>query len=144
MAKLSARRRHELARFEYASKRITRMSDGNLLVNHGQGWSVYGKLKAGIDPLESARAAQQRYDARSAEFHNYIKALKDAVSLEHRGQFHQAIVLMPEDADGVWSTMEDWLFNDGPDLDDCVKACRCYLALLALYPVNAPGTEVTA
>ena len=65
MAKLSARGRHELARFEYASKRVARMSDGNILVNHGSGWSQYGKLKIGVDPVESAKNAQAKYDALS-------------------------------------------------------------------------------
>jgi len=69
-------------KFEYASKRIARMSDGNILVSYGRGWSQYGKLKPGIDPVTSAREAQAKYDARPVEFHLYIKALMSACALE--------------------------------------------------------------
>jgi hypothetical protein len=127
MAKLSARGRTELARFEYASKRIARMSDGNILVSYGRGWSQYGKLKPGIDPATSAREAQAKYDARPVEFHLYIKALMNACA---------AITLMPEDADGVWSTLDDRHFGSGPDLEDCVRACRAYQSLMRMAEVT--------
>lgn len=132
MAKLSAHGRTELARFEYASKRIARMSDGWILVSYGRAWSQYGKLKAGTDPTESARQAQMKYDARPIEFHLYIRALMDACALEMRGEMHTAIALMPNDPDGVWSTMDDRHFGSGPDLEDCVKACRCYQSLMRM------------
>lgn len=131
MAKLSARGRTELARFEYASKRIARMSDGNLLVSCGRGWSQYGKLKPGIDPVASAREAQAKYNARPLEFHRYIDALMQAVPLERRGELHTAITVMPDDPDGVWSEMDDRYWGEGPDLEDVVQACRAYKALLA-------------
>ena len=141
MAKLSARGRTELARFEYASKRIARMSDGNILVSYGRGWSQYGKLKPGIDPVTSAREAQAKYDARPAEFHLYIKALMNACALELRGELHAAITLMPEDVDGVWSTLDDRHFGSGPDLEDCVRACRAYQSLMRMAGATQ---EITA
>jgi hypothetical protein len=106
------------------------MSDGNILVSYGRGWSQYGKLKSGIDPVQSAREAQAKYDARPVEFHLYIKALMGACALVDRGRLHAAITLMPNDPDGVWSTMDDNMFGRGPDLEDCVRACRAYQALM--------------
>jgi hypothetical protein len=133
MAKLSAHGRHELARFEYASKRIARMSDGVFLVDYGQGWKEYAKLKQGINPVESATVAKARYDARPAEFHAYIKALRDCVPLRYRGELHTCITMMPDDSDGVWSMMDDRIGSWGsPSFEDIQEACSAYLAVKSM------------
>ncbi len=130
MARLSAHGQ-ELDRREYPSCRVAVMSDGNIMRNYGQGWKLWKRVKPGIDVRQYAQGLRARYDARPAEFHNYMKALSDACDLEHRARLHMAIDLMPTDPDGVWSTMDDYSY--GVDLEDIVRACRARVALEAYY-----------
>lgn len=115
----------ELDRREYPSNRVAVMSDGNIMRNTGQGWKLWKKLKPGVDPADYAQRMRAQSDARPAMFHEYVKALMDAVAIELRGRLHNAVSLMPNDPDGVWSEFDLW---NGPqvDLDDCIKLCALY------------------
>lgn len=129
MAKLSAHGK-ELDRREYPSFRVAVMGDGHILRDNGQGWKLWKQIKPDVDPVGYAAKVRAQYDARPAIFHEYIKALRAAVSLEFRGRLHVLVELMPNDPDGV--TVE---FNDstrysdsGIDLDEAVELCRIYSA----------------
>lgn len=124
MAKLSAHGT-ELARRETPTARIAVMSDGQIMRNQGFGWKLWKRLKPGVNATEYARKFDVHTAAIPVEVHNYIEALRDACDLEHRCRLHQAITLMPNDPDGVWSEFDDYS-GYSLDLDDIVKACRWY------------------
>ena len=132
MAKLKA---HgiELDRREYPSSRVAVMSDGNIMRDYGQGWKLYKRLKpdATCSIQEYATNVRAKYDARPAIFHEYVKALMDAVPLTNRGRLHTAVSLMPNDPDGVWSELDSPFSGPLVDLDDCVKLCRIYSAAIS-------------
>jgi hypothetical protein len=119
----------ELHRSEYPDCRLALMSDGSLLVNRGDGWTRWKRVKAGVDPVAYAAKVRAAYDGRPAEFHSYIRALVAACDLEHRPQLNALIDQMPEDPDAVWS-----LF-DGPkyelQIEEVARCCRAWLALEA-------------
>lgn len=106
MARLNAHGT-ELARTEYSDCRVAVMSDGALMVNRGDGWMFWKRLKAGVDPVTFAAKVRAAYDARPAEFHAYIRSLVAACDLEHRAQLNALVVQMPEDPDAVWSLFDD-------------------------------------
>lgn len=124
MAKLSA---HgvELARRETPNSRIAVMSDGQIMRNYGQGWKLWKKLKPGVDAVQYAAKFKAKTEAIPREVQSYISALIDACDLEHRARLNMAIELMPNDPDGVWSEFDNYEGYE-LDLDDIVKACRCY------------------
>ena|ERR1035441_7110359 len=127
MAKLSAHGA-ELDRREYPSYRVAVMTDGQILRNHGSGWKLWKRVKPGIQPAAVARKLREKYNARPPIFHEYVKILMDSCNLEHRGQLHMLVTLMPSDPDGVCVEFNDNNQYGGPqvDLDDCVKLCRLY------------------
>ena len=130
MAKLSA---HgiELWREERMDGRKAYMADGKILRNTGSGWKLHGNWKPGVNVREAVERQKARYEAKPAEYHAYIAALKDAAPIDQRYNLHTAISLMPNDPDGVWSSLEGYCGNDY-DLDDLVKACRAYEAMEAV------------
>jgi hypothetical protein len=127
MAKLSAHG-NELDRREYPSFRLAVMADGNILRDYGQGWKLYKRLKPGVNAVEYAASSRARYEARPPLFHEYVKAIRDAVAITHRSQLHILVSLMPNDPDGVYSEFNDNNQYSGPqiDLDDAVRLCTLY------------------
>jgi hypothetical protein len=114
----------ELARFEYESGTLVVMSNGRVLRNRGDGWERYRHAKPGVAAETIAAERRARFEARRAAcptWAEYIEALCDAVALRHRSVLATAIAMMPTDADGVWSTMDD--YGMGLDLDDVVRLC---------------------
>jgi len=116
-----------LARMEFADCRIAIMSDGSVLRNQGAGWKSWKRVKAGVDPVAYAAKARAAYDARSAEFHAYIRALAAACDLEHRAQLNALVDQMPNDPDAVWSMFDDPAYD--LQIEDVVRCCRARLAL---------------
>lgn len=125
MAKLKAHG-FELDRQEYASFRLAVMSDGHIMRDYGSGWKLWKKVKPGVDVREYAQRMRARYDARHPVFHEYVKTLMQATDMKHRSFLHEAVRLMPNDPDGVWSEFNDHWYGNEVDLDDCVKLCRLY------------------
>ncbi len=129
MAKLSA---HgvELWREERLTSRKAYMADGKILINSGSGWKLHGNWKKGVNVADAVARQKSRYDAKPHEYHTYIAALKATGSIEDRWKLHTAIEMMPNDPDGVWSSLEGFSGNDF-DIEDICKACRAYESLLA-------------
>jgi hypothetical protein len=114
------------------------MSDGNILRNTGSGWKLYKKLKPGVDSAAYAARMRAQYDARDPLFHEYIKLLCDMAPLSERWKVAEAARLMPNDPDGVWSTLNDAPYGGlDVDLDDCVRLCQLRQAAEALDASNS-------
>jgi hypothetical protein len=129
----------ELGRTEYPDCRLAVMSDGSLLVNRGDGWKRWKRVKAGVDPVAFAAKMHAAYGSRAAEFHAYIRALVAACDLAHRAQLNALVDQMPEDPDAVWSLFDD----PGYDLqiEDVARCCR---ARRMLDAVRLRSTERAA
>lgn len=142
MAKLSAHG-GEIGRVEYAKFVKAYRVDGTILRNTGFGWKEYGKVKAGVTPqiaLQHAREAQQARYALNPAYARFVKALIGAAGITKRWQLYTAIELMPDDPDGVWSTMDDEGMSLG--VDEVVELCRLYKAALdEAGEKNAKGEE---
>lgn len=127
MAKLKAHGA-ELARFEYPGCRVVVMEDGHILRNQGDGFKRYRKVIKGT-PEEAAAKRRASYNARMAACPShavYIKMLAREFSLKNRWQVDTTVSMMPNDADGVWSTLDDHGIHC--DVDTLVVLCRNYVA----------------
>ncbi len=123
MARLS-KHGGEVGRIHYATSTRAYMSDGSVLKNIGTGWTLLGKVKAGINPVDAFNAAQQRHTeklARLPALAKYRKAMHDAAPLSKRWKLSLAMDMMPGDYDGIWSTCCD---NYGGNLDLSVDDIR--------------------
>jgi len=127
MAKLNAHGA-ELYRVEMANCRIAYMSDGHILRDDGGGWKLWRRCKDGVDPRELAEKKRQFYAnvkperTFRAEFRESM--VREFPSLEHRLCCYTAISLMPDDVDGVWSTLDD--YGHGVDLETVKHLCEMY------------------
>ncbi len=120
----------EVGRIAYLLKTKAYMGDGVVLVNHGQGWKVSGKLKAGIAPLNAyrkARGAQSKALQEHPAFAAYREALFAAACLAKRHRLHTMIEIMYDDPDGVWSEACDG-YGDNLCLDqeEVIELCQRY------------------
>jgi len=105
------------------------MSDGKIMIDEGYGWKLYSSWKPGVDIAAGVARQKARYDAKPREYHDYIAALKSTGPIKDRWKIHAAVSLMPGDPDGAWSSLE--CYGEGYDLDDLVRVCSAYEALLA-------------
>ncbi len=147
MAKLSAHGQ-EIARFQFTTHSKAYMADGAILKNHGSGWKLSGKLKAGISPQDAAEK-QRKQSAEFADSHPcmiaYRKELHSLAGMGKAWKLHTAIELMHDDADGVWSEACDgYGDNVHADIDEVSHLCRLYVAALEEArelrdPTNALG-----
>jgi len=132
--------------FTTTSKRY--MSDGAVLKNYGNGWKLAGKVKAGIDPeraYKNAVAFQAEFMAQRPALAKYRKELHGLCGISKRWKLHTAIQLMPDDADGVWSSAcDDYCDNVNADVDEIGALCRMYLAACAEHAeINGVSEPVT-
>jgi hypothetical protein len=109
------------------------MSDGKILRNAGFGWKLYASCKAGFDPAEAFKRAQESLDAYMADkpaMAAYKKELHAMAGLCKRWKLHAAVELMGrDDPDGVWSEACDgYGDNVHADLDDIANLCRLFQA----------------
>ena len=117
----------EIGRIEKLLSTRAYFEDGTILSNAGTGWKLRGKLKAGLVPAEAhakAAASYQEHLATRPSFAAYRKALHDAAGRGLRWRLHTAIQLMPDDCDGVWSTMDDE--RESFSLEEIAALCRAY------------------
>jgi hypothetical protein len=133
MAKISAHGAI-IGTVEYATKSKRYMSDGVILVNLGWGWKLGGRVKAGITPLAAYERAKAHLEAQriaKPAAAAYVKLLHSMSGRSHRWKLHAAVMLMPEDADGVWSEACDGYGNNiHADVDEVGELCRLYLLAL--------------
>jgi len=123
----------EVGRISYLIKRKAYFSDRSILVNKGDGWKVWGKIKPDKSPTavyQKHAAYQKQKLAKRTHFANFQRELHSLVSFKNRWMVYEAISLMPEDPDGCWSELTDSPWRIDLDLDDLVKLCRLYLLAL--------------
>lgn len=126
----------ELGRYYNLTTCRAYMADGTVLVHSGLEWRIYSKVKPGISPQE----AWEQYTARCAErlkthpaYAEYRRQLHDMAPQSKRW-LQTAISVMPEDPDGVWSTLAD---SCDPrqqldlDIGEVCSLCRAYLAAVS-------------
>jgi hypothetical protein len=127
MAKLSAHGA-ELFRVEFSTYRLAYMSDGSILRDCGGGWKTYKKIKAGLDIRTHVESVRQHFAVvtpdRVCRAHFRETLAREFPCLETRIKVVTAIELMPDDPDGVWSTLED--YGTEADLDTVIKLCQTY------------------
>jgi hypothetical protein len=107
------------------------MSDRSILVNRGAGWKLAGRVKAGVSPADAFEAERNRIERffhERPEADAFRKALHKLAPLPKRGEVYVAISMMPDDPDGVWSTLCDRPVVIDRDLDDIEKLCRLFNA----------------
>jgi hypothetical protein len=134
MAKLSAYGRKVVGEIVYNTRVKRYMSDGTTLMNNGQGWKRHGKLKAHITPEQAFKKHKAHQEAILADIPAlaaYRKALHDLAPLSKRWRLHAAVILMPNDPDGVWSEACDNRHSDNvsASVDEIAKLCALYCAL---------------
>jgi len=132
MAKLSAHG-DELYRIKTVQYEQSYRSDGYVLRNYGNGWKVRGTIKDGMTPAEGANRARQRTNEKRQKFPAYARFvdLASQYGLKNRSLAMTAIEVMPDDPDGVWSTLDDWYEVRGCfSFDDINELCVAYHAAL--------------
>lgn len=111
-----------------SSKRY--MSDGVILRNIGFGWKLHGKVKAGVTPQEAFARAQERLAKQLADnsaIAAYRALLHSMAGVSKRWKLHQAVTLMPDDCDGVWSEACDgYGDNVHADVEEVARLCASW------------------
>ena len=108
-------------------------SDGNVLRNQGFGWKLWKKLKKDVDWLESFNRAVKNLEEKEKNPVNKFRMdfsdllVKLVPSLKNRQLVMTSIELMPDDPDGLFSTLDDYYETRNIlSLDDCCKLCNSY------------------
>lgn len=110
------------------------MEDGKVLKNAGFGWKIAGTLKAGITPLEGFNNAKRNWEEKLANrpsFANYVRELHSMTGLCNRWKLAQAIQLLGDDVDGIWSECCDgYGDNISADVDEVANLVFLYGAAM--------------
>ena len=126
MAKLSAKGRELVGEIKFIRSTRRYMSDGSILENKGFGWKVFGKVKQGYDIAETYAKAKASHDAKLASrpalaaWHH--AALQEPIS--RRWRILLAFDMMPDDLDGVYSTLTEGYDALELTLDDVAELAR--------------------
>ena len=120
----------ELGRIELLTSKIAYFSDGKILRNNGNGWKLYRKVKPGVDPMEAFQArvaAQAQFlDVRPC-FVEFKRLFHSMFSFSHRYMAKTGLEMLGNDADGLWSELNDMAHIDC-DISELVELCRLYEA----------------
>jgi hypothetical protein len=134
MAKCSAHGT-EIGTIYTNTKAFRYMSDGAILKNIGFGWKLHARIKPGFSPSEAFTQKQKRQleiMERKPALRTYRKALHDLAGIGKRWKLEQAISMMPDDPDGVWSTCCDsYADNVHADIGEIVSLCQLYKTAIA-------------
>jgi hypothetical protein len=141
MAKVSAHGR-EIGPVYFLTKAKRYMSDGVVLVNHGDGWKLHGKVKNSSTPEQAYAAQRAKSEAFSKErpaLATYRQELHELAGLCKRWKLHAAVTMMPDDCDGVWSEACDgYGDNVSASVDEVASLCRAYkVALMEADDIRA-------
>lgn len=131
-----------LLRLEYVMRHVAYMSDGKILRDGGDGWELWKKVKPGCNIEDNALKAKESYNNPCAEFADraaWRKAMVENFDLELRQKVATVIELMPDDPDGVWSSLDD--DGDNPDIETVCELCRLYKAASHEAGNNQPVPE---
>lgn len=96
----------EVARFDYLRFSLSFRSDGTILKNEGEGWKV-AKLKEGWTFDSFLQDCKDREDKRSRAYKEYRCAVISEFPLSVREIYLTLEDLLPDDIDGLWSSLED-------------------------------------
>lgn len=123
----------ELGQIERVAYKVAYCADGQVLRNDGDGWKTWRKIKAGIDPKAAFEKAQAAYAEKLATkplFAEWRKLFHATFAPRIRCVALQAISLMPQDPDGVWSELNDYCsFNgDSFSIEEICDVCKAYQA----------------
>ena len=106
--------------------------DGTIFKDTGEGFKKYGKLKEGLNYIDIKNKWEKKYLNKLVKLPS-TKAFYDALdeyffSIQDKNNMLSLISLMPDDADGVWSTLDDYSYCSEFDLmiDDVVNLCQLY------------------
>ena len=118
----------ELARIEFARFTKVFCADGKILKNRGDGWKISATVKPGFNPVDVAATAVRRNQEKLDACPNWARFIKLVTrwGVRTRCMLVTAIEMMPEDPDGVWSTMDD--HGKHFDLEDIVELCKAFCA----------------
>lgn len=122
------------------------MSNGAILINHGHGWKHKGKIKPEFNPQQAYERAKSLQESRLSERPAYC-AFRAAMhgacgSLQKRSMLYAAIQTMPNDPDGVWSTVCDGWNGLDLELDEVSELCRLYQsAMKEIESVKRNGVD---
>ena len=130
MAKLSAHGT-QIGEVKLLTKTKRYFSDGKILINYGDGWKLFGKVKPGMDPGEVSKTAEekQKEGLRIRPLYaKYFKLLHKSAGMNLRSKLHTAVSMMPEDPDGAWACLDDeWNCRGKWTFEDINALCLAYL-----------------
>lgn len=113
---------------ERLSSKLAYMSDGNILINQGDGWKCWRKVKPGVDPVTHAREREERYKQFLVErpgYAEYRRVLHAIACNGKRSLVRMAVEMLGNDVDGLWSELNDHA-DVSVTVDDCVELSRAY------------------
>lgn len=129
MAKISAHGAI-IGTVEFITSAKRYMSDRTVLKNSGDGWKRHSKVMLGISPAEAferTKALLERRLADNTALALYREKLHELAPLSKRRRLHDAVTMMPNDPDGVWSEACDgFCDNVHADVDEIARLCAAY------------------
>jgi len=123
----------EIGQIERVAYKVAYCRDGQVLRNDGDGWKTWKKVKPGIDPIQAFENCKARYAEKLATkpaFAAWRELFHELVPFKCRNLMLTAISLMPQDPDGVWSEVNDYIGFSGESfsIEDICQLCRTYEA----------------
>lgn len=118
----------ELGQIERLTYKLAYCSDGQVLRNNGEGWKIWKKCKPGIDPVQHFAQAQANYANKLATqpaFAEWRRVLHSNVAFRNRFLVLEAIKMLGNDVDGLWSELND-MANISLSLEDCQELVAAY------------------
>jgi len=124
----------ELYRYEGITFRLSFRTDGNIMRNNGNGWKLWKRCKAGVDPAEYAERQREYHlqkDRENPGFVRFRALMQELVPFQARYWVQTAIQHLPDNPDGVYTELSEssLRYTDyDPELsiDDCVDLCQAY------------------
>jgi len=121
-----------IGKIEYLTYTTAYMSDRHILKNYGQGWKLYRKVKAELNPrdiylknLAKVTERESLYPLSKEYKHKLIK-----YSGLQRSIVHAAIESMSDDPDGIYSAF-DYDYKINLTIEECTELCKLYQLAIA-------------
>jgi len=133
MAKLKSHGEYKILRRLW--NKIAYCQDGKILINRGDGWKLFKKLKPGVD-WESAFTRMVEMQRQNREANVCLKALTDFLdeicpSYKKRAYLQVALEALRDDPDGLYIELKDITGMDFElDFSDVNKLCTLYINAL--------------
>lgn len=126
MATLSKHGRYTI--IEYANFNRALCEDGNILINRGEGWKLWKRLKAGRKYDEVVKTFGK---SRTPAYDELLNLLKDVTgSLKRRATLVNLIQLLDDDFDGIWVHYNDTYPEDTITCDEISQVYEAYQRVL--------------